>query len=153
MSLRKKFILTAVLIVFSVSAMQPASANPSVEALSTCLADNTSGKDRKDLIRWLFLAMAAHPEMRELANPSQEAKDSASRLTGQLFTRLLADNCIAQVKSLSKDDMSKAVGASFEFLGRLAMQELMTNKDVNASISGIDRYVDKAKLDSAFSGK
>jgi hypothetical protein len=97
--------------------------------------------------------MAAHPEMRELANPSQEAKESASRLTGQLLTRLLTDNCIAQVKSVSKDDMNKAFVASFEFLGRLAMQELMTNKDVSASISGIDRYVDKAKLDSAFGVK
>ena len=29
---------------------------------------NTSGKDRKDLARWIFLAMAAHPEMKQHAS-------------------------------------------------------------------------------------
>jgi hypothetical protein len=150
MTLKKNLILAAAFIVFSVIAVKPSNANPSIEALSTCLADYTTGKDRKDLIRWLFLAMAAHPEMRELANSSQESKDSASKQVGLLFTRLLTDNCIAQVKSVSKDDLNKAIGSSFELLGKLAMQEIMMNKEVSASILGIDRYVDRAALDKAF---
>src|SRR6185436_2688332 len=30
-----------------------------VGALKTCVADNTSGKDRKELAKWVFFAMAA----------------------------------------------------------------------------------------------
>ena len=40
------------------------------EALSRCLADNTSGRDRKDLARWVFFAMAAHPEIKQYTVPT-----------------------------------------------------------------------------------
>jgi hypothetical protein len=137
----------------SIIRTEPVYANPSIEALSNCLADNTSGKERKDLARWMFLAMAVHPEMRELSNPSKEVRESASRLTGQLFTRLLTENCLTQVRALSRDGATNGIVSSFEFLGKLAMQELVANKDVNDAISGIDRYVDKVKLEKIFVNK
>jgi hypothetical protein len=62
--LRVSIVAVMLMACVSVQAQQPA------DALSTCFADRTSGKDRKDLARWIFLAMAAHPEMKEQATPT-----------------------------------------------------------------------------------
>jgi len=48
-------------------------------------------------------------------------------------------------------DGSEAFKIAFGVLGRLAMQELMSNPDVNASVAGFTKYIDKSKLDSGFS--
>jgi hypothetical protein len=36
---------------------------------------------------------------------------------------------------------------AFEHLGKMAMQELMSNQEVNAAMDGFVRYIDKEKLD------
>ena len=46
--------------------------------LSTCVADNTSGKQRKDLARWVFFAMAAHPDFAAYATPELNADHPAA---------------------------------------------------------------------------
>src|SRR3982751_4847671 len=45
----------------------PAIAGPASQSLGTCLADNTSGRDRKELAKWIFVAMSAHPDMKDVA--------------------------------------------------------------------------------------
>ena len=49
------------------SATDTAQSTPAGDALGRCLADNTTGRGRKDLARWVFVSMAAHPEIRPLA--------------------------------------------------------------------------------------
>lgn len=140
-------VVVAALISFS------ATAGTHGDALATCLADSTSGKDRKDLARWMFLAMAAHPDMRELSAASKDAAEQASRSVGMLFTRLVAENCSTQVRALVKNEGPESLRTAFEFLGKLAMQELMTNREVNASITAIDRYIDRSKTAAVLGGK
>jgi len=125
----------------------PALAGPAAEALSTCLGDNTTGKDRKDLARWTFLAMAAHPEIRDLANASSSASEEASRRVAALFTRLITEGCPKQIQQLVRSEGPESLRAAFEFLGKVAMQELMTNPDVSKSISQFQQYVDRSKLE------
>ena len=78
--------LVVVAVLFAVSA--PAQAQP-VEALRTCLMDSTSGKDRKDLVKWIFFAMAAHPELKQYAAAGTvTAADEGSRRMGALVSRV-----------------------------------------------------------------
>ena len=51
----------------------PAASTP-IEATKTCLSDNTSGKDRKLLAKWIFLAMAAHPEFKGFPLPLRKTR-------------------------------------------------------------------------------
>ena len=125
-----------------------AHASPQVEALGRCVADSTTGKDRKDLARWLFVAMSAHPEMKSLANVPGDAVEEVSRVAGALFTRLLADSCPAQVKAAVQSGGGAAIQAAFNVLGQLAMQELMTDKDVAGTMAILERHLDKQKLDA-----
>jgi len=124
----------------------PASAASLLENASTCLADSTNGKDRKDLARWIFLAMASHPEIKNLSAATPEAADQASRSTGALFTRLLTENCPNEIRALVKAEGTGGIKKAFEFLGQLAMQELMSNRDVAGNLTAFERYVDMPKI-------
>ena len=127
----------------------PALAGPYAQAMGSCLADNTTGKERKDLARWIFSAMATHPEMRDLSNATEQTREGISQSVGQLVTRLLTDNCADETRTAIQQEGSTALKDAFASLGTLAMQELMSNKEVNAAISSFEQYVDRKKLQEA----
>lgn len=144
-----KPVALALLILFAHAGAAHAQSDP----LARCLADNTTGKDRKDLARWVFVAMGAHPEMRDLVLASAQTAEQANRKMAAIVTRLMAESCAAEVRALSRNGESDAMRKAFESLGALAMLELSTNPDVSASVAGFTRYVDQAKLAAAISGK
>ncbi len=118
-------------------------------ALERCLADGTTGKDRKELARWVFLAMAAHPEMKQLANATPAAVDESSRRTAALFNRLLADTCAKEVKAAMQGGGTQAIQPAFNVLGQLAMRELMGDKDVMGTMAVFERYIDQPRINAA----
>lgn len=143
----KRQMVMALGVMLSVSA----TAGDYTKALSSCLADSTTGKDRRDLARWIYVAMSQHPEMGRLSTISAEAREDAFKTTGSLVTRLLSENCAPQAKEAIKHEGPASFQNAFEVLGRLAMQELMTNGDVNAAIMNIGRYADRRKVEAALS--
>ena len=144
-----RFIVLSIALLLS-SSIQ---ASPKTEALGRCFADNTTGKDRKDLARWIFISMAAHPEIGSVAKASAKDGENAQRAAGALFTRLIADQCTKQLNAVMQSDGSDGIKIAFEHLGRMAMQELMAAPEVNASLTGFDRYIDKEKIDRAIKMK
>ena len=131
----------------------PTFAQAQDDQLGKCFADNTTGRDRKDLARWVFVSMAAHPEIRDMASPSQDVAQEASRAMGRLVTRLLTESCLKEVQAISGGEGSQAMRRAFENLGQLAMSELMSNAEVTASISGFERYIDRDKINAVLRSK
>lgn len=125
-----------------------ASAGPSADALATCLAENTSGKDRKELARWVFVSMATHPEIRALTVATDADREQSSKFMGAAFTRLVADACPAQARAAIQNEGAKAMEVAFGALGQLAMQEMMANAEVSAAMGAFERYLDVPKLQS-----
>jgi hypothetical protein len=122
-------------------------ASPAIQALSQCLADNTSGKDRKDLARWIFVAMAAHPEIKQFAAPNlAQGADDVNRSTAATFMRLLTESCATQTRNASREGGPMAIQLGFQTLGQLAMQELMSDASVSAGMSAFERHLDQDKL-------
>ena len=122
-------------------------AEPATQALGHCFTDNTTGKERKELARWLFTAMAAHPELQALSNVTPADREAASRTTAAIFTRLLADACPKETQAAKAEGGSRAVQAGFGLLGEMAMQELMSDPQVAGTLSGLEKYVDRARLE------
>ncbi len=124
-------------------------------ALATCLADSTSGKDRKDLAKWIFFAIAAHPEIRQHASANTAAAaDESSRTMATLVVRLLTESCVNETKTaISSGQGSQTLQLAFSALGQLAMQELMTDKSVQSSMALFERYLDKKRLTDALAIK
>ena len=144
-----RFRLITVVAILAISVA--ADGRPQSDALGTCLADNTSGRDRKDLARWIFLAMAAHPEIKPyLSGNASTAVDESARTMAALVTRLLTDSCVNEVKAVTKERGSTSLRLAFEQLGALAMQELMADKSVTESIGLFERYLDQKRLEEVF---
>lgn len=112
------------------------------------MADRTTGKDRKDLAKWIFIAMGSHPDIRKLSAASTGELDNSSRTVGALFSRLIAENCAGEFRALVANEGSESLGIAFEFLGKLAMRELMSDREVSVALSGFEKYVDRPKVSS-----
>jgi hypothetical protein len=152
--IQRTLTLPAALIATALLLLSAASqAGPAADTVIKCVSDNTTGKDRKELARWIFLAMAAHPELRDLAASSNEAEEHSSKTTGVLFTKLIADSCPTEFKAMIKAEGPQSMRVAFEALGQLAMQELMTNKNVMAGATNFERHVDKTRVSSVLDAK
>lgn len=145
-----RIIMFAVAILFPVSTL----AQSPTEALTTCVTDNTNGKDRKDLVRWAFFGIAAHPELQRYTSDALAAnRDSADQHMAEIFMRLLTKSCAAEAKHALAQGGSTAISVAFDALGRIAMQELMANQDVIRSTSKFEQHLDRAKLSEALTSK
>jgi len=144
---------TLLLSLFTLFTAMPAIAGPDADALTRCLSDSTSGKDRKDLAKWVFAAMSAHPEIREFAKVPDKARDQTSNTMGVLVTRLLGEDCVKQTQAVVRNEGSVAMQSAFRDLGALAMQELMSNPEVKASFGAFEKYLDQKKIEAAVSPK
>lgn len=128
----------------------PALASPAVDAVSNCMTDNTTGKDRKDLTRWIFIAMATHPSLEDLSQVSMAAADESQRRVAELVTQLITVRCAEPVRALMQAEGSESLGKAFEALGRVAFMELTTNPAVAQSLQGYTRYLDRQRFEQAF---
>ncbi|MFZ2991108.1 hypothetical protein [Ideonella sp.] len=142
-----RLLLVLMFSVFSANAV----AQPAVDAFSKCLADSTTGKDRKTLARWLFVSMGAHPELKAIAKIAPSAPEDSSREAGALFTRLITDTCVEQAKAAGRAAGPVAFQSAFSVLGQLAMQELMSDKDVAANMALLQKHVDAPKIQAVMS--
>lgn len=142
------------LAVLTAAPVAQAQAVPQADEIARCLSDNTTGKDRKVLARWLFLSMATHPEVNELAKPSEQAVDEAAQAMGTLLTRLISQSCVREFQAVAKQQGAQAaIGIGFQNLGQLAMMEMMGNREVSATVSRFSRYIDKQKLDAVLEAR
>ena len=122
------------------------------ESLGACMTDSLTGKERKQLAQWIFFAMAAHPDLKEFSKVSTANQGATNEYVGKLVTRLLTENCLEELNAAGKQD-AQAIRGAFELVGKVAMQELMTNKEVMASISGYAKFLDQKKLASILTDK
>ncbi len=143
-----------VIVALLAAATNLAHAQAPVNPLAQCLADSTSGKDRKELARWVFLAMAAHPEIQQFASPSAAAAQAAAHKTmAETVTRLLTVSCVGQTRAAFKQGGSNAIQVAFQTLGQLAMQELMSNPNVGATMGAFERHIDQSRFRDVFGAR
>jgi hypothetical protein len=150
-----KKITAALLAIVIGSAITTSSAiaGPAADELGTCLSDNTTGKERKDLARWIFVGMSAHPDMQGLSNVTDANREGLDRMMATIVTRLMTENCRSQAKLAMEKEGAASFQSAFGAIGKLAMQELMSNPKVNSSFSNYSKYIDSNKINSVFSNK
>lgn len=148
----KTFIIAIVNVIISLSFIaSPALAGQATEDLSTCLVDNTTGKDKKLLAKWIFTVMASHPDIKPLSNINQEKKEELDKSMANLFTKLITKNCLSQTQLTLEKEGTEGLKNSFSVFGKLAMQELMSHSIINTSISNFTKHIDQKKFSSIYS--
>ncbi|HQZ30288.1 MAG TPA: hypothetical protein PLG89_00340 [Arenimonas sp.] len=127
-------------------------AGPFNDKLAICLVEKTSQADKTTLMRWIFGAMSRHPDVADLTQVSQAQADTMNKEVADLFVALLADRCATETAAAVKYEGSSVIASSFEVLGKVAMQGLMTDAAVNEYISGLDKNIEPGKLEAVLQG-
>ena len=129
-----------------------AQAQSAGEQLGSCMVDSLTGKEKKQLATWIFFAMAAHPDIKEFGNVTAEDQANIDKTIGALVTRLLTETCAAQLQAGYREGGQLAIQNAFELVGKVAMEELMSNNNVMASVAGYSKFIDEKKLESVLIG-
>ncbi len=117
---------------------------PAAEApqrLGQCMAAKTTGEDRLLVARWMLAGMASAPQMADIVTVTPGKKDGIDRNMAALFTRLLVRDCPDQSRAVFKLKTGEAFQVAGESLGRVAMEELMTNPRANAALIAYVNYL------------
>jgi hypothetical protein len=141
----KKIVLSIASILFAASCW----AGPYGDDLKKCLVESTSKRDNIVLVRWLSKALLAHPEVKDLAALSNAKAVQIDKDFARYVERLLGENCSAQFASVIRYEDQDAIRKSFEFLGQVAMKELMDNAQVQEAVTGVLKQLDMEKLGRA----
>lgn len=117
--------------------------------MGKCLVSATSQADKTDLVRWIFATAALHPEVASIASVSQEQRERMDRDIAALFERLVTEDCRNEAReAIRYEGVNTAFESSFALLGKVAMQELMTNPEVNAGFEGFTKHLDEQKFET-----
>ena len=138
----KRFLL----VLFTLSFSQAVMAGPFTNQLASCLVKQTSEADRVILMQWLFAAMSHHPEVKQLSAVNANKAEGLNKGAANLFTDLIANRCKAQTVDALKYEGNEALKVSFETLGRVAMQGIMSNPAVNGYMGGLQKHIDLNKM-------
>ncbi|MCW9024947.1 MAG: hypothetical protein OQK73_09730 [Gammaproteobacteria bacterium] len=122
------------------------------DVFANCLIDTLNGKERKNLAKWIFFAIAAHPEISSYSSAKPKDVKDSDKYVGGLITRLLTVDCPNELKTAYKAN-PQAVEQGFQLVGKVAMQELMTNQNVMKAITNYGMYADQDKIGKILSDK
>lgn len=117
--------------------------------LGKCLVANITPADRQDLAQWVFLSMAANPEVRPFSSADAETVAAAARKVGALFTRTMRDACGKEVQEAARVPGPPVVRTAINFFSQLGVQELMNNRDVLATLTTFSQFADREGIDRA----
>lgn len=124
----------------------PASAGIYSDDMARCLVSSTTAKDKTDLVRWIFSNASLHPEVASISSLTAPRRDEIDRAAGALLERLLTESCRKQTQEALKYEGPIAMQTSFQVLGQVAMQELMSNPAVGQGFAAIGKYVSEDKI-------
>jgi hypothetical protein len=147
----KTFIKLVALTVALTSGIPAMAQNPT-QIFSGCLVDALNGKERKNLAKWIFLAMSSHPEMKIYSSASAKDLKENDEYVGKLITRLLVEDCPDEFKKAYAADVG-AIEQAFRLVGEVAMQELMTNQETSQALINYTKYADLERINAIIGGK
>lgn len=119
------------------------------QQLSTCLTDAMSGKERKELAKWIYFGMSAHSALEPYSAVSGQDMNGANQYVGELMTRLFTEDCAKQTVAAAAKG-SQAFKQAFSVVGVMAMQELMAEPSVGNALGGTENYFDRTKFMDLF---
>jgi hypothetical protein len=139
----------AVLAVASMLGSLPASAGPYSDDLSKCLVRSTGDAEKRTLVKWIFAAVALHPEVADISSVTPAQRAEMTRNTAKIFEKLLADSCRTEVQQAVQYEGPQTIGSSFQVLGQVAARELFSNPNVAANMADLGKYIDQKRIAEA----
>lgn len=123
-----------------------ASASTATDELSRCLVKATTTEDKTAVLQWTFVALSTHPELKAFTNVSDAQKEQLDKNFAAVVQRILIEQCSTEAKAVIKADGVDGIGASFQELGKITGEEILSNPEIKAQLKGVLKYVDLNKL-------
>ncbi len=142
--------LLSIAIVFLCVISTNVQSGQAAQQLGVCLTDSVTGKELKNIAKWIFLVMSVHPDMSMYAQVPDDSRNQTEQFVASVYTRLMAEDCPQETKAAWQAGGYVAIEVAFNLLGQAAGQELMLNGDVNAALSRFEKYLDREKLDTIY---
>ncbi len=137
----------AAVVVLSCAA-NPALAGLYTDDMSRCLVESSTKEDKAALVRWIFVALSQNPAISSLSKATEADIDKANANVAAMMMRLLTEQCVDKTRKAIKYEGMAAIQTSFGVLGQVAAAELFSDPKVGAVMSGLDKTVDKKKLEA-----
>lgn len=144
-----KKIWIAALAVAGVLGSVSASAGPYSDDLSRCLVRSTGDEEKRTLVKWIFAAVALHPEVADISSVTPAQRTEMTRNMAKIFEKLLADSCRTEVQQAVQYEGPQTIGSSFQVLGQVAARELFSNPNVAANMADLGKYIDQKRIAEA----
>ncbi|MGY1459318.1 MULTISPECIES: hypothetical protein [unclassified Luteimonas] len=116
------------------------------DRLSQCLVASVTAEDKTALVRWIFGAVASHPEVADIAQLTPESWLEISKNSASVFEKLIADKCAGESREAIINEGMAGYKSAFETLGATAVGGLMADPSVTAAIAGLDAHLSEEKL-------
>jgi hypothetical protein len=144
-----KKIWIAALAVAGVLGSVSACAGPYSDDLSRCLVRSTGDAEKRTLVKWIFAAVALHPEVADISSVTPAQRTEMTRNTAKIFEKLLTDSCRTEVQQAVQYEGPQTIGSSFQVLGQVAARELFSNPNVAANMADLGKYIDQKRIAEA----
>ncbi len=141
-----QLIAAQLLAVFACTAATTAVAGPFGDDMAKCLVIATSRQDRTALVKWIFAAVALHPDVAPLATISTQQREAINKAAGALFQHLLTESCKAETQAAIRNEGALTIQYAFQILGQEASRGLFTDPRVAESARDLAKYMDSDKL-------
>lgn len=141
--------LTAAVFMLCAFGAGAASAGVYTEDLSRCLVDSSTASDKATLVRWMFTAMALHPEVAGMSSVTPEQREDANKAVADVFMKLMTQTCLSETRKAVQYEGSSAVEKGFNALGQVAGREMFANPNVAQGMVHLQSYMDKERLRKA----
>ena len=127
-------------------AAAPSGAGPYAEDLAKCMVRTSTPADRAEFVKFLFSAMAQHPDVSSMANIPRRQMESTVKASGELIQRLLLQSCRTETQQAIHYEGMEAVFYSYQFYGQAMAAELFGNPIVAAKMKDLNNYLDADKF-------
>lgn len=143
-----KLIIAASAAALALAPISAAQAGPYTDELNQCLTKATTPADQLVLVGWIFGAISAHPVFKDYSKITPAQRDDMNKEAAALVQRLLIQDCRQQTIGALRHEGLDSFRTAFESVGRMAMQTLMGDPNVQANLDGLTRHFDQSKLEA-----
>ncbi|MBE1283584.1 MAG: hypothetical protein GJ676_09770 [Rhodobacteraceae bacterium] len=124
-------------------------AGPATDRFAKCLVEKTTRQDRADLIAWMVVGLARHPEVQGLVSQKPNAEQQTAQRMADLFSDLIVKRCPTQAKAAFSEDEDAAFEAAFNVLGEVAAEDMLNDRRVWNSLLMFADLLDEAEIAEA----
>lgn len=124
-------------------------AGPYADTLGKKMVSSMTPTDKTVLIRWLFMAISTHPDVKGLTTITPEQRKEANKAFAELATRLLTVDCLTEAREAVRYEGPSSLGSAFQLLGQVAGREIFSNPNVTEGLSDLSKSVDVKAIEKA----